>query len=114
MTSDAALRHRVADAIRSGTLPHGSPVRTWGGRGSGACCEICSERIGAEELEFELEFQGSQKYLVHRRCFFAWEAERRQSDGNLGGVEATELCGAPAGTNFHTDDREAHRSQDPG
>ena len=63
------------------TLPREAPQRMWGGSGSGAPCAICGERIGADQLEYELEYRcvddpnGRPSFHVHIRCCSAWELE---------------------------------------
>jgi len=62
-------------------LPREAPQRMWGGSGSGAECAICRERIGTDQLEFELEYRcvgnpnGRPSFHVHVRCCSAWELE---------------------------------------
>lgn len=82
MNDENALRIKAREVLRAGKLPHSKPKRMWGGQGSGACCALCSEAVGVEELGFELEFaseeNGGDNQHLHLRCFAAWEFERRQ------------------------------------
>jgi hypothetical protein len=81
MSDQGVLRQKVREAIKTGTLPRSLPERTWGGRGTGACCTICGEPVQRDEVEFELEFArgngngGRDNVRVHLRCFAAWEIE---------------------------------------
>jgi hypothetical protein len=61
MSEDGTLRQRVREAIDAGKLPDRSPVGLWGGPGCGASCAICGERIGIDEVEFELEFSADDE-----------------------------------------------------
>src|SRR5690606_32728601 len=60
MSSNASLRDRVLEAIRTGRLPGRLPERTWAGPGCGAPCVICDSKVSADELEYELEFDLNQ------------------------------------------------------
>jgi hypothetical protein len=58
------------------------PIVCGGGPGVGALCTVCDVPVGNSEMEFEIEFEqegggGLDNFLVHRRCFAAWEFERR-------------------------------------
>jgi len=61
MNDDGTLRRRVREAIDTGKLPDRSPVGVWGGPGCGASCAICGERIGVDEIGFELEFSAGDE-----------------------------------------------------
>ena len=56
MTNDAELRAAVRQAVEAGRLPDRRPDRTWGGRGGGDRCAICTSLVRREEAELELEF----------------------------------------------------------
>jgi hypothetical protein len=77
---EAALREKAREALRTGTLPSRRPDRTWGGRGVGADCTICSRPVTPDELEFEVEFTGDghggpDTYHFHIQCFTVWSSE---------------------------------------
>ena len=80
--NEVTLREKAREALRAGTMPNRRPDRSWGGRGMGADCTICSAPVTNDELEFELEFArcgddpGQDTYHVHVPCFRAWEFER--------------------------------------
>ena len=76
---ERALRETVREAIRSGKLPSRRPDRVWGGRGDGTTCSVCRAPVGADEIEFELEFitaGGVADHHVHSDCFAVWDCER--------------------------------------
>src|SRR5688572_17527311 len=50
-------RSPEGEPIPGRMLPREAPQRMWGGTGSGAPCAICGERIGADQLEYELEYR---------------------------------------------------------
>src|SRR5690606_3650464 len=81
MTNDAELRAAVRQAVEAGRLPDRRPDRTWGGRGGGDRCAICTSLVRREEAELELEFVQPDGrldvYAVHARCFALWEIERQ-------------------------------------
>jgi hypothetical protein len=112
MSGNVVLRDTVLEAICTGRLPDHSPERTWGGRGSGACCVICGQRVTADELEFELEFASgdngnrAEGYHLHQGCFFAWDLERRKTGLKRGAVTAAPLSRVVDDTRFAADERE--------
>ena len=78
---DANLRRKAREAMQAEKLPNRRPDRSWGGRGAGAECTVCSTPVTSDEFEFELEFarpgdDSADTYHVHVRCFRAWESER--------------------------------------
>ncbi|HET6584467.1 MAG TPA: hypothetical protein VFG69_13490, partial [Nannocystaceae bacterium] len=81
MTDDGELRRHVRESILTGRLPRRPADRVWGGAGSDCTCSVCGRRVGAEELEFELEFDRSepagppQRLHAHAGCLRAWERE---------------------------------------
>lgn len=89
MSDESTFRQKAREAIQAGKLPNRRPERTWGGRGAGADCTICGERVKHDEVELELEFaQGNDdscraNYHLHIRCFEAWEFERESERQSL-------------------------------
>jgi hypothetical protein len=86
---ETTLRAAAREVIRIGRIPSRLPDRTWGGRGIGAPCTICTGVIRRDQMEFEIQFEhggptpGLDRFHVHVRCFAAWEFERPQSvDGH--------------------------------
>lgn len=81
---------KVQAAIRTGRIPDRTPDRTWAGSSAGTSCAICRERIDVDDIEFELEFAGSdggvppEVYHVHRGCFWAWHSERESASVLVG------------------------------
>ena len=82
MPDEKILRVKAREVVRTGKLPARRPDRTWGGPGVGARCEVCSEVVTKDHMEFEIQFArdgdspGLDKFHVHIRCFAAWEFER--------------------------------------
>ena len=83
MTSEPEL-HRLARArIEDGRLPCAPPANLWGGQGTGGRCEVCGERIGPHEIEYEVQFATVRPLtcLLHFRCHAAWVAESDRRRG---------------------------------
>jgi hypothetical protein len=82
MNDDRARRAKVREALRSGKLPMRRPDRTLGGLGRGGVCALCGEPLTPTGMELEIEFgrKGTtlrvDTYLLHPRCFAAWELLR--------------------------------------
>jgi hypothetical protein len=92
--SVGAGRHaKVLDAVLAGRLPAQAPERTWGGRGSGVPCAICTEPLRSDEVEWELEFTSGLDRLtrtnlhVHPDCYADWDLARHRTlpstDGDI-------------------------------
>ena len=82
MSDEQILRAKAREAMRTGRLANVRPERIWGGPGTGASCAVCSETIGRNQSELEIQFETGRKaeettHHVHVRCFAAWEFERR-------------------------------------
>lgn len=92
MTDESLLRRKAREAIQARRLPQSRPARMWGGPGVGACCTICGERMGRNETEFELQFDGdgaahgAETYHLHIGCFAAWEFERQSVEVAPGAI----------------------------
>jgi hypothetical protein len=87
-TENGALRKRIREAIQAGRLPRHRAERMWGGPGCGDhVCTICGERIGPDQVEFELEYAGARngngngaaKLYVDLACLGAWNLERAEA-----------------------------------
>ena len=78
---DAALKELAKQRIASGELPCTPTARTWGSRGSGAPCSLCTRPIRADEIEYEVaavDWRGtteSSTVRFHLPCHAAWQAE---------------------------------------
>jgi hypothetical protein len=76
------LRTQAQKRLRTGELPAGEDVRTWGGRGSGCKCLVCDAPILEQETEFEVEVHdllvpnGARTARLHRGCYTIWDQER--------------------------------------
>lgn len=85
MPDEAALREKARAIVQAGKLPSRGPDRVWGGPGVGAPCTVCELPVTRDEMEFEIQFEhdgaspGLDKFHVHRRCFAAWEFERKRA-----------------------------------
>jgi hypothetical protein len=49
-----------------------APERLWAGPGTGDTCAVCTERIAAEETEFEVDLSSGPTLRLHRRCYTLW------------------------------------------
>jgi hypothetical protein len=59
-------------------LPYEEPVRTWAGRGTGACCNVCGLAVNVQDIEYEVELvtRGSVRSLrFHLKCYRIWEGQ---------------------------------------
>ena len=68
-TSAAHIRLNVA-ALRRAT-----PVRMWGGKGSGLPCDFCRVLVAPDDVEYEVEAQLDGALVMlrfHYRCHYAW------------------------------------------
>jgi hypothetical protein len=78
-----ALRARAREMLRAGRLPRARAVRTWGGRGSGAPCELCGTAILSSEPEFEVQLElspSAPSLRFHRACHAVWETVRAEAE----------------------------------
>lgn len=69
-------REAVVEAIRGGIVPREKPLRVWAGVGTDTRCAVCGRRLGASEIEYELEFASGISIVVDRECHWLWDAER--------------------------------------
>lgn len=82
MNDDCTLRAKAREALQSGKLPTRKPDRTLGGLGRGGACALCGALLTPTGMEIEMEFgrKGAtlrlDTYLLHPRCFAAWELLR--------------------------------------
>jgi len=118
MSGNGKCRDRVLEALQAGKLPNRSPERTWGGLGSGACCVLCGERVGPDEMELELEFASDEggkrdSYYVHVSCFSAWNVERHNLELQRDTIAVTELSRAEGESTLAAGEREAFLKQGP-
>lgn len=82
---DAALKELAKQRIASGELPCTPTARTWGSRGSGAPCSLCTRPIRSDEVEYEVaavDPRGATELPTvrfHLHCHAAWQAECHSS-----------------------------------
>ena len=85
MPDEAILREKARAAIKAGRMPTKLHERTWGGPGTGGPCSVCDLPVTKDQPEFEIEFTTNGvassvgKFLLHARCFAAWEVERTRT-----------------------------------
>jgi hypothetical protein len=68
---------RVTESQRR-RVPFRAPQRTWAGRGTGACCDLCHRPIEPNEIEYEVEIStpaAMQILYLHLRCYHEWAAQ---------------------------------------
>jgi hypothetical protein len=64
----------IAMRIRTGSIRHDPPEKTWAGMGNGRRCDACRRPIGPTDLEVEADFDSTQTTLrFHSACFTAWQ-----------------------------------------
>jgi hypothetical protein len=94
MNDDLTLRARAREALQSGNLPTRKPHRTLGGLGRGGACALCGELLTPTGMEMEIEFgrQGTTHwpatYILHPRCFAAWELARNTLEADAKALTA--------------------------
>jgi len=88
VSDERLLREKAREAIRSGKLPSRRSDRLFGVPGDGGPCAVCFEPLSPNEMEMQLQFNRSDGapgldlyHLHHRRCYAAWEFERREIGG---------------------------------
>ncbi len=66
---------------RSRSMPSGTPRRTWAGRGTNESCDFCRQTIRPEQVEYEVELQGSTSRVLHLHfeCYQAWMITARRA-----------------------------------
>lgn len=68
---------RIRDKLWDGILPNVAPKTTWGGYGSGRCCDGCDEPIGEKEAEHEVEIEDGRSFRFHVSCSSLWQILRQ-------------------------------------
>ena len=64
----------IAMRIRTGSIRHDPPEKTWGGMGNGRRCDACRRPIETTDLEIEADFDSAKTTLrLHGACFTAWQ-----------------------------------------
>ena|SRR5215475_4597070 len=69
--------------LNAAALRRATPVRMWGGKGSGVPCDFCREPVGPHDVEYEVqaELDGATVMLhFHPRCHDAWTAGREPGE----------------------------------
>ena len=79
--AEPRLREQAREAIRTGQLPPRGADRVIGGPGSGGICAVCGAMVLRSMTELEIQFDDGAtarpvSYILHHRCFTAWEIER--------------------------------------
>ena len=82
MPEEVVLREKARAAIKAGRMPTKLHQRLWGGSGTGGPCSVCDLPVSKDQPESEIEFTTNGvasslvKFVLHVRCFAAWEFER--------------------------------------
>ena len=92
------LEECIRRLVRGGRLPGQHPTRIWGGSGSGQSCAVCGERLQKNEMELELQFAAyrdchTTTFVVHPRCFVAFETQVRANGGSTRVLPAEDVPG---------------------
>lgn len=75
-----AVRQIVRRRLVSGELPQDSITRFWGGRARGEQCDVCGERVRADQILIEaISTQTGHGIQFHLGCFHVWDQERDPS-----------------------------------
>ena len=80
---DDDLHRKALVAMHLEVLPRVSPLRIWGGSGSGELCPVCGGFIEPADKELELEFAAADggsvvgEFHLHLPCFTAWDTARQ-------------------------------------
>ncbi len=65
---------RLADLAQ---LPRKSPLKVWGGRGTGERCAYCGEVVGPSHISYEVD-AGEATATFHASCFTKWRTEAEE------------------------------------
>ena len=74
-SSRAARTFSSANRLNVTALRRATPIRMWGGKGSGLPCDFCRVLVGPGDVEYEVEahLDGAVVMLrFHYRCHYAW------------------------------------------
>jgi hypothetical protein len=87
--ADGSRQHRrlIAERLRSAVLPHYRGQRVFGGRGDGAPCACCDERIAPADVQYDVDqretsedgaLERVRSIPMHLHCYRLWveESER--------------------------------------
>ena len=59
------------------SLRGATPIRMWGGKGSGVPCDFCRVVVGSDDVEYEVEADLNGERMIlhfHPRCHDSWTA----------------------------------------
>ena len=72
-------RLQIRARLASRLLPCGPAHQVFGGLGTQAICICCDQRIGSDQIEFEVELKTgggtTRKLMMHSLCFRLWSDE---------------------------------------
>ena len=74
-SSSRAARVLSATRLNVTALRRATPIRMWGGKGSGLPCDFCRVLVGPGDVEYEVEAQLDGAVVMlrfHYRCHYAW------------------------------------------
>jgi hypothetical protein len=65
----------AANRLNVAALRRATPIRMWGGKGSGLPCDFCRVLVGPGDVEYEVEAHLDGAVILlrfHYRCHYAW------------------------------------------
>jgi hypothetical protein len=63
---------RTKRRVNAGALPRLAGYRTWSWVSTGRTCDGCGERVGAAEIQHDVDVGGTIVLRLHPECFRAW------------------------------------------
>jgi hypothetical protein len=70
---DAIRRYeRTKRRLVAGDLPRPAAYRTWSWVSTGRVCDGCREIVGAAEIQYDVDVNGTIVLRLHPECFRAW------------------------------------------
>ena len=72
-----SIRLIIRRKLATGSLPHDSIPRFWGGPPDGEDCDACEEVVTADQLLMEgISTLTNEGIQMHVLCFYIWDEER--------------------------------------
>ena len=69
----------IAMRIRTGSIRHDPPEKTWGGMGNGRRCDACRRPIETTDLELEADFDNARTTLrFQQNDYIGWITRARE------------------------------------
>lgn len=73
MHDERALHTLAIERLKKGELPGQQPESIWAGNGTDALCALCGERIGGNQVEYEIRDATDRVFVFHLRCHAIWQ-----------------------------------------